>query len=55
MDLRMMPSSGDRKLPTKFVSHIVMLKRLLLFKESLLLMIVSDKWPAYRDDDQQKA
>jgi hypothetical protein len=40
---------------TRFASHIVMLKRFLLLKESLVLMVVSDKWSAYSDDDQQKA
>jgi hypothetical protein len=40
---------------TRFASYIVMLKRFLLLKESLVLMVVSDKWSAYRDDDQQKA
>ena len=40
---------------TRFASHIVMLKRFLRLKDSLLLMVVSDKWTAYRDDDQGKA
>jgi len=32
-----------------------MLKRFLRLKDSLLLMVVSDKWTTYRDDDQGKA
>jgi hypothetical protein len=40
---------------TRFASHIVMLNRFLPLKDSLLLMVVSDKWAAYREDDQGKA
>jgi len=40
---------------TRFASHIVMLKRFLCLKDSLLLIVVSDKWTTYRDDDQGKA
>ena len=40
---------------TKFTSVIVMLKRFLLLKDSLVRMVISDKWSAYREDDRQKA
>ncbi|GJN25599.1 hypothetical protein PR202_gb13445 [Eleusine coracana subsp. coracana] len=32
-----------------------MLKRFLLLKDSLVRIVISDKWTAYREDDQQKA
>ncbi|GJN07302.1 hypothetical protein PR202_ga25122 [Eleusine coracana subsp. coracana] len=40
---------------TRFASVIVMLKRFLLLKNSLVRMVTSDKWSAYKEDDQQKA
>nr|XP_034580677.1 uncharacterized protein LOC117843997 [Setaria viridis] len=40
---------------TRFASVIVMLRRFLLLKESLVQMVISDKWRAYREDDQEKA
>ncbi|GJN13626.1 hypothetical protein PR202_gb00351 [Eleusine coracana subsp. coracana] len=40
---------------TRFAYVIVMLKRFLLLKDSLVWMVISDKWTAYRKDDQQKA
>lgn len=39
---------------TRFASVIVMLKRFLL-KDSLVQMVISDRWTAYREDDQDKA
>ncbi|XP_062199858.1 uncharacterized protein LOC133902258 [Phragmites australis] len=39
---------------TRFASVIVMLKRFLLLKEALVLMVVGDKWMAYREDDPTK-
>ena len=40
---------------TRFASHIIMLKRFLVLKESLVLMVVGDKWSTYREDDVDKA
>ena len=40
---------------TRFASVIVMLKRFLLLKDSLIQMVISDKWRTYREDDQEKA
>ncbi|GJN23720.1 hypothetical protein PR202_gb11393 [Eleusine coracana subsp. coracana] len=40
---------------TRFASVIVMLKRFLLLKDSLVRMVTSDKWSAYKEDDQQTA
>ncbi|XP_062193504.1 uncharacterized protein LOC133896882 [Phragmites australis] len=40
---------------TRFASVIVMLKRFLLIKEALMLMVVGDKWMAYREDNPTKA
>ena len=40
---------------TRFASVIVMLKRFLLLKDSLVRMVIRDKWSAYRGEDQQKA
>lgn len=36
---------------TRFSSAIVMLKRFKLINQSLLSMVISDKWSCYRDDD----
>ncbi|XP_062206164.1 uncharacterized protein LOC133908053 [Phragmites australis] len=40
---------------TRFASQIVMLKRFLVLRDSLVLMVIGDKWSAYRDDDKEKA
>lgn len=40
---------------TRFASIVVMLKRLLAVKESLVLMVVSEKWNTYRDDHVSQA
>lgn len=40
---------------TRFASVVVMLKRFLQIKDALVQMVVSDKWTAYREDDQGKA
>lgn len=40
---------------TRFASVFVMMKRFLLIKDALVQMVVSDKWTAYREDDQGKA
>jgi hypothetical protein len=40
---------------TRFASHVIMLKRFLDLKESLMLMVVGDKWSTYREDDVDKA
>jgi hypothetical protein len=40
---------------TRFASHVIMLKRFLVLKESLVLMVVGDKWSTYREDDFDKA
>ncbi|XP_062217774.1 uncharacterized protein LOC133917997 [Phragmites australis] len=40
---------------TRFAPQIVMLKRFLVLRDSLVLMVVGDKWLAYRDDDKEKA
>ena len=39
---------------TRFVSHVIMLKRFLVLKESLVLMVVGDKRSTYRKDDVEK-
>jgi hypothetical protein len=36
---------------TRFAFVIVMLKRFLLLRDSLVRMVISDKWTAYREDD----
>jgi len=40
---------------TRFASAIVMLKRFVALKESLSVMVVSEKWSAYRDDNPGQA
>ncbi|CAO2045269.1 unnamed protein product [Urochloa humidicola] len=40
---------------TRFASIVVMLKRLRAIKESLVLMVVSEKWNTYRDDNVGQA
>ncbi|GJN03006.1 hypothetical protein PR202_ga20403 [Eleusine coracana subsp. coracana] len=40
---------------TRFASVIVMLKRFLHLKDALERMVISDKWAAYKEDDQEKA
>lgn len=40
---------------TRFASTIVMLKRFRAIKESLILMVVSEKWNSYREDNQVQA
>lgn len=40
---------------TRFASTIVMLKRFRAIKENLILMVASEKWNAYREDNQVQA
>ncbi|XP_077230136.1 uncharacterized protein LOC143863338 [Tasmannia lanceolata] len=40
---------------TRFASVFVMLKRFKLLKQGLQLMVISDKWNCYREDDVGKA
>lgn len=40
---------------TRFASEIVMLKRFRLIKQSLLRMVISDEWSAYRNDYIEQA
>ncbi|KAK8340955.1 hypothetical protein V6Z11_A08G136000 [Gossypium hirsutum] len=40
---------------TRFVSMVVMLKRLKLIKWGLQNMVISDEWSTYREDDVSKA
>ncbi|XP_027364746.1 uncharacterized protein LOC113871850 [Abrus precatorius] len=40
---------------TRFVSMLVMLKRLKLLKRALQNMVISDRWNSYREDDVGKA
>ncbi|GJM94833.1 hypothetical protein PR202_ga11512 [Eleusine coracana subsp. coracana] len=39
---------------TRFAFVIVMLKRFLHLKDALERMVISDKWAAYKEDDQEK-
>ena len=36
---------------TRFASTVVMMKRFVAIKDALSVMVVSDKWSAYRDDN----
>nr|XP_023872055.1 uncharacterized protein LOC111984668 [Quercus suber] len=40
---------------TRFVSVVVMLKRLKLIKRCLQAMAISDRWASYKEDDVEKA
>lgn len=40
---------------TRFASTIIMLKRFKLIKGGLQIMVISDKWGCYREDDVEKA
>ncbi|KAL0289160.1 UNVERIFIED_CONTAM: hypothetical protein Sangu_2625700 [Sesamum angustifolium] len=40
---------------TRFASVIVMLKRFKLIKQQLKMMVISEQWSCYRDDDVTKA
>jgi hypothetical protein len=40
---------------TRFASAIVVLKRLIAIKDALSVMVVSEKWSAYREDNPRQA
>jgi hypothetical protein len=40
---------------TRFSSAIVMLKRFIAIKDALSVMVVSEKWSAYREDNPRQA
>ncbi|XP_038715219.1 uncharacterized protein LOC120008915 isoform X1 [Tripterygium wilfordii] len=40
---------------TRFASVLVMLKRFMLIKRSLMSMVISEQWNSYREDDAGKA
>jgi hypothetical protein len=40
---------------TRFTSAVVMLKRFIAIKDALSVMVVSEKWSAYREDNPRQA
>ncbi|XP_065849995.1 uncharacterized protein [Euphorbia lathyris] len=41
--------------PTRFASVVVMLRRMLSIKRGLTLVVISDKWDSFKDEDKEKA